>query len=81
MARRFQINLVSGLDTIASKMFNCLNINVEGAKQVRMKVKPAQRITAWMAYLALVAAAFAAHACAVERDEQAMPATTATHSA
>ncbi|MGO4154366.1 hypothetical protein [Cupriavidus sp. YAF13] len=31
-------------------------------------------------YLALVAAAFVAHACAMERDEQATPATTATRS-
>ncbi len=34
-----------------------------------------------LTYLALVAAAFTAHACAVEFDEQAMPATTATRSA
>lgn len=35
----------------------------------------------WATCLILVAAAFAAHACAVELDEQATPATTTTRSA
>ncbi|MGT2508167.1 hypothetical protein [Cupriavidus basilensis] len=39
------------------------------------------RVKSWIAYLALIAAAFAAHACAVERDEQAAPTNTATRSA
>lgn len=39
------------------------------------------RTKACITYLALIAAAFAAHACAVEFDEQAAPATAATHSA
>lgn len=39
------------------------------------------RTKACIAYLALVAAAFAAHACAVERDQQATPTTAATRSA
>ncbi|WP_255350697.1 hypothetical protein [Cupriavidus sp. SK-3] len=40
-----------------------------------------QLFKSWMAYLALVAAVFAAHACAVERDEQATPRVTTTRSA
>lgn len=38
-------------------------------------------IKARLGYLALVAAAFAAHACAVELDQRATPTTTATRSA
>lgn len=39
------------------------------------------RTKACLTYIALVVAAFAAHACAVERDQQATPTATATRSA
>lgn len=38
-------------------------------------------IKARLGYLALIAAALIAHACAVERDEQAAPRVTATRRA
>lgn len=48
---------------------------------MRLNVKPARRIVAWIVYLALVAVVYVVHACAVERDQQATPTTTASRSA